>query len=103
LGKKSLQVGGTVYGWRSPDGRFTRAFLKIDQSCDQFPRPAVLIVADINDEQAHLTSVDNLAKQLPALLSARGEACNAYSLHEPDEARRTRILVELTEHPVFVG
>jgi hypothetical protein len=101
--KKPLQVGGNLCGWRSPDGRFKRAFLKLDPGCDQFARPAVLILSDSSDEHAEVTSTENLANELPRLLAAWGQARHAYALHEPDEAKRTQILAELTDHPVFVG
>lgn len=99
--KNALQAGGMCHLWRSPDGWFKHTFIKLDFDCMRDNYPGVVIVADVNYENAFAAAVKSLQKELPSLLNqVQGEAV-AYWWLEQDQSEITRILCSLTEHPVF--
>ena len=100
---KPIQVGGTFYAWRSPDGNFKHSFLKLYPDCEPDNYSGIVIITDEGCRQATATLVKNLRKELPELLKAASGTPMAYWWLERDVQEAARILSALSEHPAFVG
>jgi hypothetical protein len=99
--KHAMQAGGMLHLWRSPDGSFKHLFLKLDFECEPDKYPGVVIVADEHYRHAFAVAVQNLQRELPALLQQVNGKPVAYWWLERDQNELKRILAGLTEHPVF--
>ena len=99
--KYAMQTSGICHLWRSPDGSFEHTFLKLNFECEPDRYPGVVIVTDDNYEQAFAAAVQNLQRDLPALLKQTQGKPVAYWWLEQNENEVKRILSGLTGHPVF--
>jgi len=99
--KHAMQAGGMCHLWQSPDRNFRHLFLRVEFDCEPDNHPGIVILADEYCENAFAAGVQNLQKELPALLQKVKVKPVAYWWLEgnPDELKR--ILTGLTEHPVF--
>jgi len=99
--KYAMQAGGMCHLWRSPDGNFKHSFLKLDFECEPDKHPGIVIVADEHYQHAFAAVVQNLERELPALLQRVQGKPVAYWWLEDDQNELKRILSGLSEHPVF--
>lgn len=73
----------------------------LDFDCEADNRPGILILTNSNHTNASAMAVNNLRKELPKILEHREENTIAYWKEERDEAKRSKMLVELTPAPIF--
>ena len=97
----AIQAGGMCHLWRSPDGHFKQIFVKLNFDCEPDKYPGIAIIADERCNNAFAVSVQNLQRELPALLKQIPGKPIAYWWLEEDRNEIKRILSGLTEHPVF--
>jgi hypothetical protein len=100
-GQHARQGGGVCHLWRSPDGNFKHTFLKLDFECEPDMYPGIVIVTDVHYQEVFAAAVQNLQRELPALLKRIEGKAFAYWWLEQDMNEAKRILSGLTEHPVF--
>ena len=103
MNSKPIQAGGINHVWRNPKNSFRHPFLKLNLNCKLDNHPGVVIVSNVNYQQAFASQVNSLEKELPQLLqSVQGQAV-AYWWLEHEVNEQNRIYSGITEHPVFVG
>ena len=100
---KPIQTGGMCHLWQNVSGSFKHLFLKLDLRCEPDRYPGIVIVANANCGSATASKVDNLSRELPALLQAFANDSVVYWSLQPDVQHREEIFIELTQHPVFIG
>ena len=96
-----MQTGGMCHLWRSPDANFKHTFLKLDFECEPDRYPGIVMVTDMHYQYAFAAAVQNLQRELPALLKRIQGKPVAYWWLEQDKNEVKRILSGLTDHPVF--
>jgi len=97
-----MQAGGMCHRWRSPNGNFNQVFVKLDLDCEPDKSSGVVIATDKHYEQAFATPVENLYKELHALLRQQiQESPIIYWWPVQDKNKIKRILYGLTKRPIF--
>jgi hypothetical protein len=96
-----VQTGGIDHFWQSPDGEFKHVFLQLDLGCEPDKHPGIVIIADECYQHAFAAVVQDLQRELPALLQRMQGRSVVYWWFERDQKQLTTILTSLTEHPVF--
>ena len=102
-GQRPIQIGGMLHSWQSPDGKFKRALLRLDPSCEPDPYPGVVVICNAGCQEAKLTTVQNLRRDLPKLLQDVEAPTLVYWHLETDDEERLAWSAGLTESPQFIG
>lgn len=100
---RPIQVGGEMSAWRSADGAFQVAFLRLEPGADQFPRPGVVILCDELNMAPVVYEVKDVQRELGALKAKHPELSRAYWASEADAGVRKDAAAKLGKRPVFVG
>ena len=101
--KKPLQCDGLLQTWRNPDNSFNHIFLELDLACEPMDYAGILIISDLNHDNAKVFNIKSLWKELPRLIENKEHDVIAYWWHEDDAKKRSRMLSDITTHPLFVG
>lgn len=100
---KPMQFSGICAAWRSPDRTYTKMLVKLDLSCALDAYPGIVIFRTGESNRGVATSVENLERELPAVLAGLEVAPSVYWSLEFHAAERECVLAGLTKSPEFVG